>query len=108
MGIFSWFSGLFGDDSSGSSMHDTDRGTSTDDLFGNSSFSETDISWDDNAINPANGLPMVGGTGGVDVKGNPYGTDFSHNDAIGTCSGIDDSFSSMDDSFSGGCSLDDW
>ena len=24
-------------------------------------------------INPASGLPMVGGTGGVDVAGNPYG-----------------------------------
>lgn len=26
-------------------------------------------------INPATGLPMVGGIGGVDVQGNPYGTD---------------------------------
>jgi len=31
------------------------------------------------AINPANGLPMVGGiAGGLDVEGNPYGTDSSH------------------------------
>lgn len=29
------------------------------------------------AINPANGLPMIGGEGGVDVAGNPYGTDRS-------------------------------
>lgn len=28
----------------------------------------------DMAINPANGLPMVGGQGGVDVHGNAYGT----------------------------------
>lgn len=27
------------------------------------------------AINPATGLPMVGGQGGVDVAGNPFGTD---------------------------------
>jgi hypothetical protein len=27
------------------------------------------------AINPVNGLPMVGGCGGVDVEGNPYGVD---------------------------------
>jgi len=26
------------------------------------------------AINPANGMPMVGGTGGIDIEGNPYGT----------------------------------
>lgn len=30
---------------------------------------------DDNCTNPANGLPMVGGCSGVDVEGNPYGTD---------------------------------
>ncbi|WP_277981880.1 hypothetical protein [Sphingomonas phyllosphaerae] len=29
------------------------------------------------AINPANGLPMTGGIGGVDVLGNPFGTDLS-------------------------------
>jgi hypothetical protein len=26
-------------------------------------------------INPATGLPMIGGIGGTDVQGNPYGTD---------------------------------
>lgn len=30
---------------------------------------------DDSAINPANGLPMIGGRGGIDVSGNPYGSD---------------------------------
>jgi hypothetical protein len=63
--------------------------------------------FEDNAINPANGLPMVCGTGGVDVAGNPYGTD----DSFNSCS-IDDSFSScgIDDSFSSGvgCGTDDW
>jgi len=29
------------------------------------------------AINPATGLPMVGGCGGVDVAGNPFGVDLS-------------------------------
>lgn len=29
------------------------------------------------AINPATGLPMVGGCGGFDVAGNPYGVDLS-------------------------------
>lgn len=28
--------------------------------------------------NPANGLPMIGGIGGVDVSGNVYGTDHNH------------------------------
>lgn len=49
-------------------------------------------------INPANGLPMVGGCGGVDVEGNPYGTDWSHHDDWGT------SGNSWDDSFSGSSS----
>ena len=116
MGILNWLSGLFGDDSSGSGIHDNDIGNSTHDMFDNSSMTEIDTSWDDNAINPANGLPMVGGTGGIDVEGNPYGTDFSHDDTFGTGSsiddsfsnGFDDSFSSMDDSFSSGSSFDDW
>lgn len=31
------------------------------------------------SINPASGLPMVGGDcGGVDVGGNPYGMDMDH------------------------------
>jgi hypothetical protein len=29
------------------------------------------------SINPANGMPMVGGCGGVDIEGNPFGTDSS-------------------------------
>jgi hypothetical protein len=28
-------------------------------------------------VNPATGLPMVGGSVGVDVGGNPYGTDLN-------------------------------
>ena len=27
-------------------------------------------------INPATGLPMIGGMGGIDLAGNPYGTNF--------------------------------
>jgi hypothetical protein len=29
----------------------------------------------ESCINPANGLPMAGGCGGVDIEGNPYGAD---------------------------------
>lgn len=95
MSIFSWFAGLFSDvpvgDENGTDFSHGSIGSSIDDSFGSG--------LNDNAINPANGLPMVGGEGGVDVEGNPFGTDFSHN-SIG--SGIDDSFSSgIDDSFSG-------
>lgn len=32
---------------------------------------------DDFAVNPATGCPMVGGTGGVDTMGNPYGCNFN-------------------------------
>lgn len=69
------------------------------------------------AINPATGLPMVGGCGGVDVAGNPWGTDLHHDDAWSSpeISGLDDDWSSpsgWDDPFasswdSGGSSLGD-
>ena len=46
-------------------------------------------SFDDScSINPANGLPMVGGCGGIDVEGNIFGTDLQH-DSIGSSSGED-------------------
>lgn len=47
-------------------------------------------------INPASGLPMIGGCGGLDVQGNSYGTDF-HNDDFSSGLGSNDSFS--DNSF---------
>lgn len=64
-------------------------------------------------INPANGLPMIGGCGGVDVEGNPYGTDTHHEDfSASSISSMDDSWlsvSAFDDSW--GCGMDtssDW
>lgn len=33
-------------------------------------------------INPATGLPMTGGIGGVDAAGNPYGMDLSQTDGL--------------------------
>lgn len=77
MSIFSWFTDMFSTVSESSSVTDGD-------------FS----------VNPANGLPMIGGIGGVDVEGNPFGTDFSHDHM--TSSSLDDSFptnSSFDDSW---------
>lgn len=52
---------------------------------------------DNSSTNPANGLPMIGGSGGVDVEGNPYGFDFSHDHFAS--SGFDDSFTSGHSSF---------
>lgn len=77
MSILNWFTGLFSDTSAG-----LENVTG----IGHDSISS---GFDDSAINPANGLPMVGGEGGVDVEGNVYGTDFSHDSFS---SGIDDSF----------------
>lgn len=91
MGLFDWFSDWMHSDVSATSSHD--------DPFGTESMGAMDSS-DDFAVNPANGLPMIDGTCGVDVEGNPFGTDFSHDSM--TSSGFDDSFSSssMDDSWS--------
>ena len=96
MGIFSWFSGLFDGNASTVDMHKSDISNSTVNLF--EGGSGIDSTWDDNAINPANGLPMIGGIESVDVEGNPFGMDFSH----------DDSFSGIDDSFSSGSGFDNW
>ncbi|WP_044413445.1 hypothetical protein [Thiomicrospira microaerophila] len=52
MGLFSSLAGWFGNNDTVSSVEATE-------------------------INPANGLPMIGGMGGVDVAGNPYGIDSS-------------------------------
>ena len=86
MSIFSWFTDMFSTVGDSPSMSDDDSPSMSDDDF---------------MVNPANGLPIVGGIGGVDVEGNPFGTDFSH-DCI-TSSSSDDSFSnttSIDDSWS--------
>ncbi|MHB1494486.1 MAG: hypothetical protein ACYCR3_06595 [Acidithiobacillus sp.] len=92
--IFGWLGRLFqGNNGNGGS-------TSLFDMGGDSSVFSDDQGGDDGAcsVNPASGLPMIGGCGGVDVEGNPYGTDFS-----------DDSFSSsgMNDDWSSGSGWDD-
>jgi hypothetical protein len=38
----------------------------------------TDIDTLDTHINPATGEPMIGGLGGVDTSGNPFGVDLDH------------------------------
>ena len=83
---------------------------------------------DDNSINPATGLPMIGGIGGIDVGGDVFGSSSSHDsmfensiDISSSCDDIfssssddmfssscDDCCSSFDDSFSSGNGLDDW
>ncbi|MGF1748476.1 hypothetical protein [Vibrio cionasavignyae] len=85
---------------SGSEHSDTTPDNDQDDLFESDTinstlFVEDTPTFDDNAINPATGLPMVGGFGGVDVEGNPFGTDSS--DSFDNTSVFDDSFSSLSD-----------
>lgn len=94
MGVFSWFTDMFSSDTETSSIADDSLlSSSNTDLIGANTF-------DDFAVNPANGLPMVGGMGGVDVEGNPFGTDFSSDNMA--LSSFDDGFSS-----SSGSSFDD-
>ena len=79
------------------------------------SFLENDVEVykEIDAVNPATGLPMVGGIGGVDAGGSPFGTDIHENttsiidDSLNS-TGIDDTFSNdgFNDTFSGG-GLDD-
>jgi hypothetical protein len=43
-------------------------------------FDDDDMEQLDSLVNPANGLPMIGGIAGVDVVGNAFGMDqtFDH------------------------------
>lgn len=43
----------------------------------------------DTQINPATGLPMVGGEGGIDIEGNAFGVSSHHDsfDAFDSCGG---------------------
>lgn len=74
--------------SSGIDDYDYSSVLGSDDLF------EDDM--DCPEINPANGLPMVGCS--VDIEGNPYGTDFSHDDMFNnsTTGLFDDSLTGCD------------
>lgn len=55
---------------------------------------------EERAINPATGLPMIGGIGGLDVDGNAYGSSADED--------WHDSSSSSDDWHSSSSSSDDW
>lgn len=91
MNMFSLFPGLFGSWASAATPWDGSTSTSSPARMG-STFS------DESAVNPANGLPMIGGMAGMDMAGNPFATDFLH----------DHSSSSLcDDSFTSGCSGSD-
>lgn len=79
MGLFDWLSSIFDD----ANDLPSPMTISAFDLLGGN---------DEGAINPANGLPMIDGYGGIDVAGNPYGFDFSQN-------GFDISSSSIGSSF---------
>lgn len=49
--------------------------TINEELFESSSQLKSDNLFDESIINPASGLPMVGGISGLDLEGNPYGVD---------------------------------
>ena len=83
MGMFYWLSSIF-DDSNGLSSAMTNPVVDT-------------LGRNDSAINPANGLPMIDGCGGIDVAGNPYGFDFSHDSFDMSSSSIGSSFDPWSD-----------
>lgn len=78
MGLFDWLSDFFSDDDSNFCPGNSDE--DSEDIY---------------TINPASGLPMIGGIGGVDIEGNPYGIDSFNNDDDSNLS----PFSSDDNSF---------
>lgn len=95
MGWRDWFGGLFDDDS-------TDTSSSSTSIDSNHDCSCT--------INPATGLPMMGGCGGVDVAGNPYGMS-SSTDTLNSSDPFSydwmDTTSSISDDWSSSSAFDD-
>lgn len=59
------------------------------------SISSLSSSFDDFAINPASGLPMISGIGSLDIGGNLYGTDSGNDDVFKSFD--DNTFTSIDD-----------
>lgn len=100
MGIFDWlFDDMFGDDTTGTSSN------AISDSIASSPLPELETTY----INPASGLPMIGGIGGIDVAGNVWGTDHSHDCSFTSSSLFDHGF--CDDSWSSlscSSSFDDW
>ncbi len=71
MGIFGWITNIF---DMTSITDSTSNELLTNDL--------TDINANEIAtVNPANGLPMIEGIGGLDVAGNTFGSDSSISDS---------------------------
>ena len=93
MSVFDWFSDLFSSGSGASTWVDSE-------VTGNNASMIGTNSLDDFAINPANRQSNGVGIGGLDIGGNPFGTDFS-NDHM-TSSTFDESRSS-----SSGCNFSD-
>jgi nitrous oxidase accessory protein NosD len=94
MTILTWFRDIF--------SSNLNSPTAVSDEFSRNSFDQTETNFSDNfAVNPANGLPMIGGMGGVDISGNAFGTD-SSNDHF-TSSSFSDSWNS-----SSGNGFSDW
>jgi hypothetical protein len=63
----------------------------------------TDIDTLDTYINPATGEPMIGGLGGVDTSGNPFGVDLDHSNVDSHTGSDFFESAAFDDS---GCSID--
>jgi len=92
MGLINWLNNLFTTDQHNASTEPLPE-SSTENL---------------NTINPATGLPMIGGTAGVDTEGNPYGTDLNSTDDLNdtlASNTFDDDIFDNDDTF--GNSFDD-
>lgn len=58
-------------------------------------------------VNPATGLPMQSGLGGVDVAGSPYGFDFHHTSAFSDNCSVASNGDCGFDSGIGDCSFND-
>ncbi len=58
-------------------------GTSDSDSGRMDTTNDSNVEQEPMIINPVDGMPMIGGMGGLDVLGNPYGVDLHHDESIG-------------------------
>lgn len=76
MGLFNWWQKIWS-----GVVDELERPIEWDaDITQTDAFTTDDAMDDDFCINPANGNPMIGGMGGLDIEGNVFGMDSSFDD----------------------------
>lgn len=110
MSKFSWLTDFFSSNPAPSVGDDISAAGN--EIFSNTGIDSLESNFHEEfTINPANGLPMIDGAGGIDIEGNPFGTDLSH-DYSGSletdCGWSSDMLPGADDTWGSGGGFSDY